>query len=104
MSQITSYLLRGASVDALHAQLVDAGAGMERPYAWIDQAVQARFDAARVRLPWPETMPGDPVTDESGATYQPDVPTGNWLVAVSLVDEVSEALASVAISVSGIES
>lgn len=103
MSQITSYLLRGASVDALHAQLVDAGAGMERPYAWIDQAVQARFDAARVRLPWPETMPGDPVTDESGAIFRPDIPTGSWLCEVSLVDQVSEALASVAISSSEIE-
>ena len=49
-------------------------------------------------------MPGDPVTDQSGATYQPVVPTGNWLVVVSLVDEISEALASVAISVSEIES
>jgi hypothetical protein len=92
MSAITTYTLRAASADALHALLVAASAGGERPYAWMDGDAR-RYDEARVRLPYPEFMAdgADPETD--APIY---APTGYWLCAVMLVDTVDAALAALA--------
>lgn len=90
---ITSYTIRAASADAIHAALVAASAGKERTYAWgVD-----RFDEARVQVPFPEMVPGEPVTDAEGVTYTPQVPTGYWLCTVALVDETDADLAPIAV-------
>ena len=96
MTTITTYRLRAVSAAALHALLVTASAGKERPYAWSD-ADGDYFDDARVRLPYEETAPGAPVTN-GDITYTPDEPTGLWLCEISLVDDVDEVLAAVALS------
>lgn len=87
---ITTYTIRAASADAIHAALVAASAGKERPYAWGAD----RFDEARVRRPYAEMAAGasDPETGEP--TF---IPTGLWLAEVVLVDQADAELAAIAV-------
>lgn len=87
----TSYILRGESASALHALLVAAGSGHERPYAFGADS----FDTARVRVPYPEMVSGAP-DPETGELVS--VATGLWLCEVVLVDEADEALAALAVA------
>ena len=97
---ITTYRFRAASAADIHAALVAASAGKDRPYAWTDGEGDLRYDEARVRLPYAETQSGQPVTDpETGDTYTPEVATGNWLSEVALVGKTDAALAALAASV-----
>lgn len=89
MSAINVYLIRAASPNELHAALVAASTGKARPFAGDED----HFDEARVRFPYPETVPGEP-DPETGAPTK--VLTGGWLCEVVLVDEVDAALALIA--------
>lgn len=93
MSVTTIYLIRAANVEALHAALVEASAGKDRPFAWGTD----RFDEARVRLPYLETTSGA-IDPETGSATP--VPTGSWLCEVKLVGEVDADLAPIARSIS----
>lgn len=81
---ITTYTLRAASAGELYAMLAEASADKARAYAWADEE-GVRFDEARVRLPYPETL------DEE--------PTGAWLCDVVLIGETVATLAVLAQSV-----
>lgn len=87
---VTTYSFRATSGDAIHAALMAASAGKERPYAWGSD----RFDEARVRRPYAEMTAGalDPETGE--ATF---IPTGFWLAEVVLIDELDAELAAIAV-------
>lgn len=78
---VTKYTLRASSAWELHGLLCAAGEGKARRYAWAEDGV-LYFDAARVRLPYPEMT-------VSGGEY---APTGFWLCEVSLVDETDAEL------------
>jgi hypothetical protein len=95
MNAVTTYKLRAASAEDLWEMLVAAGTGKPRAYAY-DAAGAHLFDAARVRLPWPETEPGEP-DPETGEALP--VPTGFWFCEVTLVGETDAALAEVAVDV-----
>ncbi|MGB5948125.1 MAG: hypothetical protein WBG82_02290 [Parvibaculum sp.] len=81
---ITTYTLRAASAGELHAMLAQASANRARAYAWTDEE-GIRFDEARVRLPYSETLD--------------DEPTGAWLCDVVLIGEADATLADLAQSV-----
>lgn len=103
MMTVTTYRLRAASSDDLHAALVAASEGKARAYAWLREDGSKRFDKARVRPPYEETSAGAAVevTDPDGGTYTVELPqaTGLWLCEVALVDETDADLAAVAVGI-----
>jgi hypothetical protein len=93
MSSITAYALRAGSAEALHALLVTASAGKERPYAWADGEALC-FDEARVRLPYPEMQAAESDPETGAPIY---APTGYWRCEVMLIGETDAALAAIAV-------
>lgn len=89
-----TYLLRGASRAALIAMLEMAQAGKPRPFVFQGEDGEPGVDPTRIRYPYAETSPGDPVIDpETGAASVPEAPTGFWLCEVRLAAPDAELAA-----------